>query len=111
MKTRTFLALNVFLAFGLAGGVAAQTEGNHLWPTFSVAVGSCQVSSDDQIHIEGTLERRGQDLDLGRDLGLPDRDRRHGPPNRRDGRARLQADVHRSDLRLDMGHGHCLSTQ
>jgi hypothetical protein len=38
-----------------------------------VAVGSYQISSSDEIRVEGTIERIGREIDLDREFGLPDR--------------------------------------
>ena len=74
MKIRTLVATTWILALGFAGAASAQTETNHLWPTFAVAVGSYQVSSSDEIRIEGTIDRLGQEVDLGQEFGLGDRE-------------------------------------
>jgi hypothetical protein len=73
MNLRSIFAAACVLALGAARVASAQSETDHLWPTFDVAVGSYQVSADDQIRIEGTIERLGHEVDLGRDFGLPDR--------------------------------------
>lgn len=70
---RALVAATSFLALGFAGAVAAQTENNRLWPTIDVAVGSYQVDSSDEIRVNGSIERLGREIDLGRDFGLPDR--------------------------------------
>lgn len=74
MKIRTLVAATTALALAFAGAASAQTETNHLWPTFAVAVGSYQVSSSDEIRIEGTIDRLGQEIDLGREFGLGERE-------------------------------------
>jgi hypothetical protein len=73
MKFHTFAAAACALALGSIGVAAAQSETDRLWPTFDVAIGSYQVSADDEIRVEGTIERLGQDVDLSSDFGLPDR--------------------------------------
>lgn len=73
MKMRTFLAANCILAFGFAAGASAQTETNHLWPTFDVAVGSYQVTSSDKIRVEGSIERLDREINLDEEFGLGDR--------------------------------------
>lgn len=73
MKMRTLVAATSLLALGLAGAASAQTETNHLWPTFDVAVGSYQVSSSDKIEVNGSIERFGRQIDLDEEFGLGDR--------------------------------------
>ncbi len=73
MNMRTLVAASCFLALGFAGAASAQTETNHLWPTFDVAVGSYQVSSSDKIQVNGSIERLGREINLDQDFGLPDR--------------------------------------
>ena len=73
MKTRTLAAITCLLALGLAGALSAQTETNHLWPTFDVAIGSYTVSSSDEIRVDGSIEVLGREIDLNRDFGLGDR--------------------------------------
>ena len=70
MKTRTLAAITCLLALGLAGALSAQTETNHLWPTFDVAVGSYTVSSSDEIRVDGSIEAVGRAIDLKRAFGL-----------------------------------------
>ena len=51
MKIRTLVTAALALALGFAAVASAQTETNHLWPTFDVAVGSYQVTSSDKIRV------------------------------------------------------------
>lgn len=73
MKMRTFLAATSFLALGYTGAASAQSETNHLWPKFDVAVGSYQISTNDELKVNGSIERSGREIDLDHDFGLPDR--------------------------------------
>jgi hypothetical protein len=72
MNMRAPLAALSLLA-GFAGAASAQTETNHLWPTFDVAVGSYTVSSSDKIKVNGSIESLGREINLDEEFGLPDR--------------------------------------
>jgi len=58
------------LAAGAISPAAAQTD--HLWPRFAVDVGAYQISTSDEIRIDGQIGQNGQAIDLSRDIGLPD---------------------------------------
>ena len=73
MKMRTLVTVICVLALGFAGVASAQTEKNHLWPTFDVSIGSYQIGSSDKIRVDGSIERLGREINLGQDFGLPDR--------------------------------------
>lgn len=73
MKLCRFAAAFSVLALACAGSVAAQSETSRLWPTFSIAAGSYQLSSDDKLQVEGSIERLGRDINLSQDFGLPER--------------------------------------
>lgn len=73
MKLCKFAAAASVLALAGTGIASAQSEAKHLWPTFAIAAGSYQLSSDDKIRVEGSIERFQRDLDLSKDFGLPER--------------------------------------
>ena len=58
------------LAAGAISPAVAQTD--HLWPRFAVDIGAYQISTSDEIRIDGQIGQGGQAIDLSRDIGLPD---------------------------------------
>lgn len=73
MKRSSRLAgLGTFTLVALCA-TAAHAEGNHLWPRFAVSAGAYEVSSDNEIRLDGTLDAvAGGGIDFARDFGLPD---------------------------------------
>jgi hypothetical protein len=74
MKTSSQRLAIFALAFAFASTGLAQSETDFLWPTFSVTAGGFRVTSDDDIRIEGTLDRVNSEVSLSSDLGLPESD-------------------------------------
>jgi len=62
------LAVGVALAW--ASAAAAQTD--YLWPRFGVDLGAYDISTTDEIRIDGEIELIGRPIDLSADIGLPD---------------------------------------
>jgi hypothetical protein len=60
------------VAFGALIATSAPAQTDHLWPRFSVTAGAYEISTNDKIGVEGSIEAAGREVDFSTDLGLPD---------------------------------------
>lgn len=72
MRNHPRLAAIFTLAFAIAAAGQAQAETDFLWPTFAVTAGGFRINTNDEIRINGTVDRTSAEFDLSADLGLPE---------------------------------------
>ncbi len=59
-------------ALVLAGSSPGSAQTDYLWPRFAVDAGAYEISTTDEIRIDGKLDLAGRPVDLSTDIGLPD---------------------------------------
>ena len=59
-------------ALALAGSLPAGAQANYLWPKFSLTAGSYSASAENTIRIDASTTVAGTEIELERDLDLPD---------------------------------------
>lgn len=73
MVRRLMSTASLLLALAAAGtSPAAAEETNHLWPRFAIDAGAYEISTSDKIQVQGVIELASADIDLSKDIGLPD---------------------------------------
>lgn len=73
MIRRPIFTATLLLALAAAGfSPVTAEETDHLWPRFAVDAGAYQISTSDEIRVQGSIDLVGHEVDLSRDIGLPD---------------------------------------
>lgn len=60
------------LVLAAGGSAPAAAETDYLWPRFAIDAGAYEISTTDEVRIDGELGLGGQAIDLSADIGLPD---------------------------------------